>query len=804
MKKFKITKENILLILITALSAVLNLVNLSKEGYANGYYAAAVRSMTVSFKNFFFVAFDPTGFVTIDKPPLGFWLQAISAKIFGFSGWSIILPQALAGIISVITIYFIVRKAFGSTAGLLSALFLAVTPVFVAVSRNNTIDNTLVMFLLFACLALSKAAEKGKLKYLILSMALVGVGFNVKMLQAYLVVPALYITYLLSTATSIKKRIVHLAAGTVVLIAVSLSWALIVDSIPASSRPYVDSTTNNRVMQLISGHNGTERLNLSSLFGSSKTNNGFGGGPGGRADGNMQPPSGHENNNLNAEANKNSAQENFNANSANEKGQQMQKNDQNQSSSSEAQRGSSQGGNMQPPSQGTPNIGGQNGGGPGGAPNMDGQNGGGPGAPPNMDGQNSGGTGGNPGMGGGPGGSGLQGSFGGETKAGITRLFSKNILSDQIVWFIPLAVFGFVAAAIREKLRIRLDNRRKQTLVMWFMWFLPEFVYFSYNTGLFHSYYLTMLAPPIAALAGIGLSSMWEAYKEGGWKAWFLPVALIANGATDILMLYYFISSSSFIKVVMVLVALLCFVSSLLLCVLNIMNRKKLNSETYEHEATNKNLKFSKLLVSLALAGVMITPLIGSSAALVYKINNSFPASGLELISSSSTQERKRDNTVGTNKQDNQSSNDGNTDLTTFLLKNKTENQKYLLVVSNSNEASDIIIKTGESVMSLGGFMGNNNAITLEQFKELVKKGEVRYVKAGDSRGGQSSEIMNWVKENGKLVSISGNNTSNTSQVQNNNSSSENTKENNSRGGFPGGNSDQLYDLKAYTDSAAK
>jgi len=260
MNIFKVTKEKIALAAIVALSAMFNLVNLGIEGYSNQYYAAGVKSMTLSLKNFFFVAMDPAGFVSIDKPPLGFWMQAISAKIFGFSGWSTILPQALAGVLSVVLIYFIVKKSFGSAAGLISALCLAVTPVFVAASRNNTIDNQLVFVLLLACWAVSIAAEKGKLKYLILSMVFVGLGFNVKMLQAYMILPAIYVLYLFSSSISVKKRMIHLIAGTAVLLVVSLSWAWIVDSIPAADRPYVGSSNNNTVTGLITGHNGTERL----------------------------------------------------------------------------------------------------------------------------------------------------------------------------------------------------------------------------------------------------------------------------------------------------------------------------------------------------------------------------------------------------------------------------------------------------------------------------------------------------------------------------------------------------------------
>src|SRR5476649_1542623 len=108
MKKLKLTKENVALTIILIISAVLNFTNLNIEGYANEYYAAGVKSMTMSLKNFFFVSFDPAGFVSIDKPPLGFMIQAISAKIFGFSGFSILLPEALAGVISVGLIYHIV------------------------------------------------------------------------------------------------------------------------------------------------------------------------------------------------------------------------------------------------------------------------------------------------------------------------------------------------------------------------------------------------------------------------------------------------------------------------------------------------------------------------------------------------------------------------------------------------------------------------------------------------------------------------------------------------------------------------
>ncbi len=144
-----------------ALAAVLDFYALSREGYANSYYAAAVKSMLQSWHNFFFVSFDPGGFVTVDKPPLGFWIQTISAKIFGFSGFSILLPEALAGVLSVGLLYVIVRRFFGPIAGLLAALALAVTPISVVTNRNNTIDSLLVLCSLAAAWATLRAAERG-------------------------------------------------------------------------------------------------------------------------------------------------------------------------------------------------------------------------------------------------------------------------------------------------------------------------------------------------------------------------------------------------------------------------------------------------------------------------------------------------------------------------------------------------------------------------------------------------------------------------------------------------------------------
>src|SRR5436309_374347 len=159
--------------LVLLLSACLNCWNLAKEGYANSYYAAAVKSMLGSWHNFFFVSFDPGGFVTIDKPPLGFWIQTASARLFGFQGWSLLLPQAIAGVLAVAVLFVLVRRVFGPVAGLVASLALAVTPISVGTNRNNTIDSLLVLTVLLATWAVLKATECGRLSFLLLGMALV-------------------------------------------------------------------------------------------------------------------------------------------------------------------------------------------------------------------------------------------------------------------------------------------------------------------------------------------------------------------------------------------------------------------------------------------------------------------------------------------------------------------------------------------------------------------------------------------------------------------------------------------------------
>jgi 4-amino-4-deoxy-L-arabinose transferase-like glycosyltransferase len=252
---------------ITILSAVLNVAGLQDESYANTYYAAAVKSMLLSWHNFFFVSFDPGGFVAVDKPPLGLWLQVVSAKLFGYSGVSMLLPQAIAGILAVLLLYHLVARVFGTPAGLLAALSLAVTPIAVVDSRNNTPDSVLVLLVLLAVWAVLRAVEagssdsrRGGLRWLLLSAIFVGLAFNVKELEAYLVVPALALVYAVGARCGWLRRVWHLLLAGPVLLVLSFAWIIAVDLTPASQRPYVSDSGSNSELSLALGYNGFGRL----------------------------------------------------------------------------------------------------------------------------------------------------------------------------------------------------------------------------------------------------------------------------------------------------------------------------------------------------------------------------------------------------------------------------------------------------------------------------------------------------------------------------------------------------------------
>lgn len=564
----------LILTMIALLSFGLNFYAISKVGYGNGYYAAAIKSMTLSFKNFFYVAFDPAGMVSVDKPPLGLWTQAISVMIFGYHGWAMLLPQALASTCACIMMYVLTAKHFGRPAGLISSLVFAVTPAVVVASRNNTMDMQLVFVLLVAAWFLFKAIEKSKWRYLFICALLIGLGFNVKMLEAYMILPAVVIVYLIFSKEKISKRIVGGLISILIMAAVSFSWALAVDLTPAANRPYVDSSTNNTVLELIVGHNGLERL-YGQGFGGGGTGKGMAAGEG------QGPGSGNggagQNGNNNTKNNANNAITN----------------------------GTSNAGTAQ-------KTGGQNAQG-GTAPQM-GSNGGN---------AHQGGFGGNSEqmtVGGGMQGMGNGGQKGGISgndigNAGVFRLWSSSVYG-QASWLLLLTIF-----CMAVKLR-RIDRKnlsfKHGVFAFWILWLVTMCAFFSF-AGFWHRYYLCILAPGIAGIVGPGIVEMVKRFREKhGWKQFLLPISLIATFAVQLVYVWSYTALRAWLVPVMAVTAAV----SLILMALNYVKPQRLK------------LIFA---TGFMMASLLAAPIYWSLTVVMYvPVNVTMPYAGPELATTTS------------------------------------------------------------------------------------------------------------------------------------------------------------------------
>ena len=253
---------------------------LPDAGYANAYYSAAVKSGTQSWKAFFFGSLDAGSYITVDKPPLALWAMGLSARVLGFGTWSLLLPQVVEGVAAVAVLHAAVRRAFGHAAAVTAAAVLALTPITVAINRDNNPDTLLVLLMVAAAWACQRAIAGGRARPLLLAAFLIGCGFNTKMLQAFLPVPALALAYLVAARPGIRRRLAHLAAAGAVLAVSSLWWVLTVDLIPARSRPYIGGSTDGTALDLVIGYNGLGRV-LGQDGPGGRGGPGFGGGFGG-------------------------------------------------------------------------------------------------------------------------------------------------------------------------------------------------------------------------------------------------------------------------------------------------------------------------------------------------------------------------------------------------------------------------------------------------------------------------------------------------------------------------------------------
>ncbi len=727
--------------MILALAAGLNFWGLNSIGYPNTYYAAAVKSMIQSWHNFFFVAFDPGGFVTIDKPPLGFWFQAISAKILGYSGFSLLLPEALAGIGSVAMLYILVRRVFGAPAGLLAALFMALTPILVATSRSNIIDSTLVFFLLLGAWAVSRAVETGRLRRLLLCAVLVGLGFNIKMMEAFLVVPAFGLMYLLGAKLRWRTKALHLFLATIVLLSVSLSWAAAVDLTPASQRPWVDSTSTNSELDLAIGYNGLERLlgqgSAATFTARAATSS-----------------SATQTSGTTTKASATSATTKATATTAATSA----------AASTSASAATTAATNSSATTAGTTTT-------AAGATT-----------------QQTAPTGN-----GGGGGGGLFNNG----AAGPLRLFDAE-LGGQASWLLPLALVGMLVVLSR-KVRFPLDARQRAT-VLWGGWLLTVGAFFSV-AGFFHSYYLVTIAPPIAALAAIAMATLFRDYLHPTGirlRAWALPATLLITAGAQAYMLHSYPAWSNRLTPVIVGMTLLV-VAGLVVARFRPRMRRGLwiavmaaggmialllaptawafdtvsngNSggtpTAGPSDTTGGNGGFGGGDFTFGGAGTGAPPTGGAGTPPTggagvtgtTAITGTTSITGTTGITGTITMTGTTGLAGGTGNANRSGATGGggqdasvNKQLLAYLEKNQGAT-KYLFAVTSSNSAAPYIIQTGKAVMSLGGFSGNNPILTTAQLKALIKNNTVRFFLLGGQGG--NSAASSFVASSCKAVSSS-------------------------------------------------
>jgi 4-amino-4-deoxy-L-arabinose transferase-like glycosyltransferase len=241
-------------------TAVLLLAGLSRSGWANDYYAAAVQAGTQSWKALLFGSADAGNVVTVDKPPAALWIMGLSARIFGLSSWSLLVPQALEGVAAVAILYATVRRWFGPAAGLLAGAIFALTPVAVLMFRFDNPDALLVLLMVTGAYGVTRATENGSGRWLALAGTAIGFAFLTKLLQAFLVVPGFALVYLVAAPVTLRRRLLHLAGAGLAII-VSAGWYVALVALwPQSSRPYIGGSQGNSLLELTIGYNGLGRI----------------------------------------------------------------------------------------------------------------------------------------------------------------------------------------------------------------------------------------------------------------------------------------------------------------------------------------------------------------------------------------------------------------------------------------------------------------------------------------------------------------------------------------------------------------
>ncbi|WP_084730085.1 ArnT family glycosyltransferase [Streptacidiphilus neutrinimicus] len=687
---------------ITALAALLFFWRIDQASF-HGFYANAARSGAESWKAFVFGSFDPASTITLDKLPGFVWPQALSARIFGFHAWSVALPQAIEGVLAVLVLYKAVREWAGANAALLACGLFTLTPVVAGLFRTSVEDPAFTLLLICAAEAAQRAARTGRLRTLVLSGVWVGLAFQTKMLEAWAVLPALALVYLLSAPAPLRRRLGHVLAAGVVTVAVSASWIALVTLTPAKDRPYVDGTTDNSAYSMVVGYN---FLNRFSSVGVSASNTG----------------------------------------------------------SIQAVRGGGGGHGFGGHGSGAPGFGGQGAAGQGSA---------GQGAA----GQ-AGGTGGQ-GFGGGSGGGpanagGAQGTSanslaaraavlgGGGSDGGWSKMFGSAIAS-QTGWLYPLAAISFVCGIAWRRRRPRTDALRAGYL-MWGAWLAVFFVAFSAGSVGGHSYYMGVIATPLAALSSAGLVGMWRAYRSGGRKALVLPVAIAATAAWA----SYLANPFPTFRPWAVPVAIAATAVAVALLAVGRVPR-----------LTRPRLAAAGL--AAGLLAVVVTPAAwatsvlstGSGGGMASMMGSVGPSghggfAGFAAATGNDAGHREGGGRGGFGGRGGGGGFGGFSGTTTLsasqqqLLSYVTSHDggaRYVMATSSWSTASPFILATGKEVLPMGGFTGAVPSPTLSQFQHLVSTHQLRFVLLGGGMGGggmgggsQSSPVQSWVRQSCSVV----------------------------------------------------
>jgi len=716
-------------------TAALYLVNLSANGWGNDFYAAAVQSMTKSWEAFFFGSFDAGNVVTVDKPPAALWVMALSARVFGLSSWSILVPQVLMAVATVALLYAAVRRVAGPGAALLAGAAMALTPVAVLMFRFDNPDALLVLLMVAAAAAVVRAVEQAGTRWLLLAGALLGLAFLTKTAQALLVLPALAAAYLWAAPTGLWRRVRQLLAAGLAMVVVGGWWFVAVALWPAADRPYIGGSTNNSAIELALGYNGLGRI-----FGQG----GFGDGRGGAADaanGGAPGLSG--------------------------------------SGTAGVPAGAAGGGMTGVPGGGTAySPGGAAGSGVAGVPG-----GATAGGAADAAGGLPGGPGGFEGGGGGP--------FGGG--AGLGRLFANDV-GGQIAWLLPAALALLVIGIVLTRRAPRTD-RLRASLIVWGGWTVVTALVFSLMEGIFHQYYTVALAPGVAALVGIGGALLWQRRSAAGAR-WTLAALVVGTAAWAWVLLGRTPDFVPWLRWVIVAIGLVG--AALLLlpgrgrvvaaaALAAAVASALLGPAAYAVDTVTTASKGSIPLAGPATArgfgpggdrgdrpardrvGGMTGEAAGSGAAgdAAGGTAGSAATSGTTggaadggAAGSGAAGGAAAGSAAGMPGQAGRGGPGGESQPTDQALVGvlQAAGTKWSAATVGSMQAAPLALDSATDVMAIGGFSGGDPAPTLEQFQSYVAAGQVHYFIAGGGFGGRrdGSTISAWVEQTFTATAVGG------------------------------------------------